>query len=356
MFYNFKLRNYKAVNNNENKFLKQLSYWTSTGKYGIKKEGRIWIYNSLDQWAEQLNVSKSTIQRTVRSLKERGIIDSAYLSHNKRNRTLFYSINYDKLAGLNHIPKIVKNVKYHKGNDHMVDHMYIDNNNNFNKSYKSIKNLSQKKLEDINLDEHTIVENQNPEYTNSEKVTEKPRNTTVQDMIRVFNEEFSDVSVQLDKNLAKNMVAAFKLKFENSIQKWKGFLKLIKTSNYLMSEKFKLTLKWLLKFSTIDRLNLGELGVKICNIFTNKIDDEDLQSRVEQQISEIDEEENFKTFRKQIAQKLSNAVYLNWFSKVKFEKQENEIKTIYPSKFIEDTIQVRYKDQLRYIVSEYAKC
>ena len=43
MFYNFKLRNYKAVNNNENKFLKQLSYWTSTGKYGIKKEGRIWV-------------------------------------------------------------------------------------------------------------------------------------------------------------------------------------------------------------------------------------------------------------------------------------------------------------------------
>ena len=55
-------------------FLKQVHYWTSTGKYGIEKEGRIWIYNSLDQWAEQLGVSKSTIQRTIRSLKKQGII------------------------------------------------------------------------------------------------------------------------------------------------------------------------------------------------------------------------------------------------------------------------------------------
>ena len=334
-------------------FLKQVHYWCKQKKYGIEKEGRIWIYNSLDKWAEQLGVSKSTIQRTIRSLKKQSILDSAYLSYNKRNRTLFYSINYDKLAGLNHIPELVKNVKYHKGNDHMVDHMYIDNNNNFNKSYKSIKNLSQKKLEDINLDEHTIVENQNPEYTNSEKVTEKPKNTTVQDMIRVFNEEFSDVSVQLDKSLARNMVAAFKIKFENSIQKWKGFLKLIKTSNYLMSEKFKLTLKWLLKFSTIDRLNLGELGVKICNIFINKIDDEELQSRVEQQISETEEDEIFKNFRKQIAQKLSNAVYLNWFSKVKFENLKDIIRLVYPNKFIEDTIKIRYADKVQDIANEY---
>ncbi len=320
-------------------FFKQLHYWTQRGQYGLEKDGRIWIYNSLDSWAKQLKVSKSTIQRSIRSLKEQGIIDSEYLSHSKRNRTLFYSINYEILAksDFSHIVKIKAKIP---ADEHMVDHMYyIDNNNKINKSYKSPNNFFEKSSK--NLEEN--VSNLEP------GVVEKPKNTIVQDMVKVFNSEFSDISVKLDKNLARNLVAAFKLKFEGSLEKWKEFLKLIKTSSYIMGEKFKLTLSWLLKFSTIDRLKLGELGVKIWSIFTNKINDEELQSRVDQQISEIDEDENFKIFRKQIAQKLSNAVYLNWFAKIKFEKQKDITNIIYPSKFVEDTINIRY-------MSEVQKC
>ena len=44
-----------------------------------------------------------------------------------------------------------------------------------------------------------------------------------------------------------------------------------------MSEKFNLTLHWLLKFSTIDRLLQGDLGVKLKEIFFSKTKDEELE-------------------------------------------------------------------------------
>ena len=344
-----KLNLYKQ---HENKFLNQLSYWAHKGKYGLEKDGKIWIYNTLDQWAAQLNVSKSTVQRVIRSLREKGILDSAYLSYNKRNRTLFYSINYEKLQNSD-FSHMVKKAKNYNCNDHMVDHMYNKKHKQINnKSYKSQDSFSEKILED----KGSFAANQESEMTDvAKQVLEKPKNTSVQDMVKIFHEEFSDIPVKLDKNLAKNLVAALKLKFANSIQKWKNFLKLVKTSSYLTGEKFKLNLRWLLKFATIDRLNLGELGVKICNVFANKIPDEELQSAVDQHISESGEGEMCQTLRKQLAKKLSNAVYLNWFSKVKFEKQEDIINVIYPSKFTEDTIKIRYADKLRELMNDYAQ-
>ena len=330
-------------------FLGNLNYWLSNkNNYGVQKFEKKWIYNTLEQWAKQTKFSKISIRRAIENLKKQNIIFTEYLSQNKRDRTLFYSINYEKLNKLLNKSSDPKN-DLKERNEHMNEHMYyIDNNNKFNKSYKSLNNFSEKSSEGLSK------EVANFGTSNLESVVdEKSKNTTVQDMIKIFNTEFSDISVKLDKRLARNLVAAFKMKFEGSLGKWREFLKLIKTSSYLMGEKFKLTLSWLLKFSTIDRLKLGELGVKIYNIFTNKIDDEELQRRVEQQISEIDEDENFKTFRKRIAEKLSNAVYLNWFAKIKFKKQEYMTNIIYPSKFVEDTINIRYMSEVQNVFSEY---
>ncbi len=329
-------------------FLCNLSYWLSNkNNYGVQKFEKKWIYNTLEQWAKQTKFSKISIRRAIENLKKQNIVFSEYLSQNKRDRTLFYSINYKKLNEILENSSALKN-NIEEQNEHMGEHMYyIDNNNNFNKSYKSLNNFSEKNFKDLgeNISNSEILV---PKLL----VTAKLKNTTVQDMVKVFNDEFSDITIKLDKNLARNLVAAFKMKFESSLEKWKNFLKLIKTSSYLMGEKFKLTLRWLLKFSTIDRLKLGELGVKIKEFFTNEIQEDELQKRVEQHIAETDEDENFKTFRKQIAQKLSNAVYLTWFAKIKFKKQKGITNIIYPNKFVEDTIKIRYTDKVQNIFAE----
>lgn len=226
------------------KFLNQLDYWIRRKKYGVENGGKIWIYNTLEQWAEQLGVSKRTMQRAIKSLRDEGVIEAAYLSRNRRDRTLFYTINYEKgRSSRNSSSKTAVSLRSEnlsKKNDHMADHMaYIDNNNkNSNKSF-DMKNLQ---ISDLPL--------------------EKVKPTIVQDMLKAFKMAFPNIQTILTKFLARNFVAAFKLKFQNSIVEWKKFLELIKTSSYLMNKQFKLTLHWILKFATIDRLKRGELGVK----------------------------------------------------------------------------------------------
>lgn len=86
-------------------FLQQLHYISSQSKLGTIHNGFKWIYNTLDQWRQQLACwSKPTIERAIRRLHERGIIEIAKLSHHKYNRTNYYRIDYSKLTHLIELP------------------------------------------------------------------------------------------------------------------------------------------------------------------------------------------------------------------------------------------------------------
>jgi DNA-binding MarR family transcriptional regulator len=320
----------KTLGKNETKFLKQLMYWsTHPNNYGIERNEKAWIYNTLEDWAKQLVVSKSTIQRAIRLLKSKGLVETSHQATNKYNRILFYSINHEVLDEF-----IKTQIRPRKPcrcthvNDYLNDHMYIRNNKQIiNKSYKSKNNFSKNILENKKLE-----------------TTKDPKNTTIQDMLQEVKTKLPELSILLNKDLARKLVAAFKIKFRSSIEEWRKFLKLIKTSTYLMSEKFKLTLNWMLKFSTVDRLKLGELGVKVSQIFDNKLTEEELQSKVEQQFSGIEEPEEHKVIRKQILEKTSKAVYLAWFKDLRFVAEDNLLKVLYPNRFVEDTIKVRFSE------------
>jgi len=95
MFENILIRKTKKIlTESQYNFLKQLAYWSLNKKnYGLKIGGKTWIYNTYEQWANQLHVSISTVRRTIKSLHDLNFISLDYLSTNKRNRTLYYSIN-----------------------------------------------------------------------------------------------------------------------------------------------------------------------------------------------------------------------------------------------------------------------
>lgn len=364
---------------NEKNFIKQLNYWIQRGKYGVEHDGSIWIYNSLDDWAMQLKVSKSSIRRAIQALKQKGIIKTSYLSENKRNRTLYYTIDYDnfdfesikKSYIKKRIFQISKNDKILSKNEHMAEHMekvalkslknqsikvknkceneYIIYNTNtiVNKSYKSIDKDTSKNPE------KSISTPSKPQET--EKLQ---KNTTIQDMLRELKIELPEISVFLNKNLARNLVAAFKLKFKSSITKWHEFLKLVKTSVYLMSEKFHLTLQWLLKFSTIDRLLQGDLGVKLKEVFFSKTEDEEREIQQKQQaktekllhqINELEETEACKEIRKKILQRIGNVKYETWFTKVFLTEGNNVVNvniSTRTSLFVFDYISNHFRDTM----------
>jgi hypothetical protein len=89
-----------AVGLNEAIFLQQLHYWLRQS--GKEREGRRWVYNTYEEWAEQLPFwSVRTIRRIVGELEERGLVVSttAYNAQ-KIDRTKWYTIDYAAVARL----------------------------------------------------------------------------------------------------------------------------------------------------------------------------------------------------------------------------------------------------------------
>ena len=66
------------------------------------KDGRNWVYNSYAEWKEKEFpfFSEDTIKRGFLSLERQGLVDSKRLSKNSRDRTKWYSINYDNVSKL----------------------------------------------------------------------------------------------------------------------------------------------------------------------------------------------------------------------------------------------------------------
>jgi uncharacterized phage protein (TIGR02220 family) len=81
---------------NEAVVLQQIHYWLGISKYTIK--GRIWVYNTYEEWQKQLPFwSVSTIKRSIRSLEMLGLLLSENWNQMKMDKTKWYSIDYEKL-------------------------------------------------------------------------------------------------------------------------------------------------------------------------------------------------------------------------------------------------------------------
>ena len=63
--------------------------------------GRNWIYNSYRSWHEQLPfMSETSIKRAIKNLIDKGIIIAENFNKNSFDKTLWYSIDYEKLTDL----------------------------------------------------------------------------------------------------------------------------------------------------------------------------------------------------------------------------------------------------------------
>ena len=81
---------------NESLFLQQLHYWLlkSTTIFDNQK----WVYKTIEEWEKEFPFwSKSTLKRAIASLKKREILIIKKLSQNRRERTNYYTIDYNLL-------------------------------------------------------------------------------------------------------------------------------------------------------------------------------------------------------------------------------------------------------------------
>lgn len=105
----------KAIGLNQAMILQQVHYWLEKNKKDGRNlhEGRYWTYNTIDEWQEEFPFwSRETVKRTFSKLREMGFLLVGNFNVYKMDRTLWYTIDYDKLnecIGLDKINEGIEN-------------------------------------------------------------------------------------------------------------------------------------------------------------------------------------------------------------------------------------------------------
>jgi len=88
---------------NESLVLLQLDYWIK--EKGHEKNGRYWTYQSTSELKENFYPfwSRSTIQRTIKSLEEQNFITIDNFNSKKYDKTRWFALNYEELSKLDSI-------------------------------------------------------------------------------------------------------------------------------------------------------------------------------------------------------------------------------------------------------------
>ena len=80
---------------NESIILQQLHYWLQKSK--IENDGKLWVYNTYEQWQKQFPFfSISRIRRTIKKLESLELIEIEQLDKSNWKNTNYYTINYEK--------------------------------------------------------------------------------------------------------------------------------------------------------------------------------------------------------------------------------------------------------------------
>ena len=90
----------KAIGLNQAMILQQVHYWLELNKKNKRNfhEGRHWTYNTINEWQEEFPFwSRETVKRAFNKLRELGLILVGNFNIYKMDRTLWYSIDYEKL-------------------------------------------------------------------------------------------------------------------------------------------------------------------------------------------------------------------------------------------------------------------
>lgn len=327
-------------------FLSQLNYWIKNDK-GISVEGRTWIFNTYEGWANQLRISKRHMIRIIKNLVEKGAINVEKLSKHKSNRTNYYSINYielEKLVDFSHCDKKsqsschevtmviqrITNKDINNKSEEIRDK--VIENKNFDKQVHNLKNIYEK--------EEGKGASSVFEQSLQVEASLKNKNTSVQDMLAYWNNTFPKSRAKLSKDLGKNLIGAFIHRFEKNMEKWQHYCTKISSSAYLMGEEFVLTLSWALKFWTIDRVLNNDLGVKDIQ-FVPSI--QTLETQATKHIDGVMESELCKQTRHLLLKKLGAATYVSWFTMVQLlESEKGRVFFKADNLFVEDYITQKF--------------
>lgn len=309
--------------------LSQLNYWLTKKSVGCTHENTHWIYNTAEEWAEQLQLSARYVRKLFAKFVELGIVRVKKLHKIRSVRTNYYSIDYEelqKVVGTDIIGDTILNSSAEQmtgplgTNDLMYIHKLTTKDlNNLNKSI-SRDDLEKKSLKEEKIDppKPSLI---------------SPTNTTCQDMQAIWNSDPDRRRVAtLNPKLCSFLVPAFK-QFGGCLEKWKRYCE---SMSARCTKGFKPNLSWALSFHVMkdvlaDMENI-EKAVDEENKTATVID----EKTVEKSIESLNESPKSKDLRRLIVRKIGAPAYHSWFSHAKIEEDEaGNLRLIAPTSFVE---------------------
>lgn len=324
--------------------LQQIHYWTENSQVeGKIHQGRKWIANSYNAWAKDLELfSISTVNRSIKKLKDSRLIFVEKLSCYKSNRTNWYAINYERLEELLGVPTKA-DLSCHKqehGNTNLgfdqgdLNPLKLSESSTQNELFYNDKITNKEIL-------NNPIKSDKSEISKNISSQEKPIS---QQMLDIWNEYINpQVTAQLTKERCKLLIAALKYKFQNNLEGWKSYCLKLCSSDYLMGKigkGFKLVLDIALKFSFIQQIVENGFGVKetvtpVCS-----------KEQLDEELNNPNESKDLQELRRKIYEKVGQGTYLSWFKEAAFFLNASEVKVITQTHFKKDWIEKHYQNLL----------
>lgn len=332
-------------------FVKQLEFWiTSPKSYGVLHQGKRWIFNSLEEWGNQLCFSRATMARCVSTLLQHGVIEVEKLAPCKSKRTNYYTLNYAKLRAALGIPE--PSVQFKKTQA------------TFDVRVEEIKTQSTS-LQDPVCDpifltlrypssqNETIYTTNNLHNTNPPLAESEKNHSIVEKLLSIWN-EITGQQCQLTFKRITYLKAAFRIRFASNLDQWKAFCQRVASSDFLMGRvksTFRASLDWVLNFDTITRIVEGDFGVRDPQSFTHHDSEEIAQQEALQAEVEASKDSSvIKTLRSELLKTFGASTYRSWFEKLQMKQGEGGLRLISSSAFFTDYLQAHFGWKLETLV------
>lgn len=324
------------------RILSIIDHFLKKPDFGIHAHGKKWIFSTFEYLSETLAISLRHTKRLVADLHKKGILRIEKLSTYQSNRTNYYTIDYGRLSTLMGETTSPQKTESTVQTEEKKMALWPCHNGTMSiTEYTHIKKLNKSE------EEKRVIEKKENYESESESVKPSAQNmqrghlpkNLAKDMMSVWNDTLLKAKTTLSKDTARFLVAAYIKKFSNNntLHAWKHYCKTIQSSAYLMGESFQLTLSWALKFSTIDRLMRGELGVK-------HLESPDEKTPAVHTIQTLDEDPRCREFRHSLLKRYGAGVYVAWIQNLSLFIEDGHIKFNAKNDFHRDMVLQKFKE------------
>jgi hypothetical protein len=300
---------------------------------GKESDGLRWIAFTYVEISECCKCAESTVGNMLRRLNSLGVIMKRQLSVDRMDHTNYYAVN----------PLFMReeNLSFFRASMHrFLRDTYMDNNKiNINKSNKSKKSEGFMDVNAGDVGGSRAIDCENVGIVANGPANldgrSGPKPTIVQDMARIWS-EVKGTQCVLDKRLSRYLVASFRLKFANSLDRWREYV--LKIRSYVDS------LMDAIDFRFIDKILFGregKIGVCVKSKLPVKNSHELLAS-----IERLKESSGCKEVRRQVLKKHGSVVYETWMTKVTL-RQDGSMVLVSGNAFVVEQVLLNYLDDYR---------